>query len=210
MTTIYRFDYSLATADTDGIAESQTPGAAGALTLDGALVTGGVAILGTDRVQRRVLITAAADDSGRTFTVTGTDGYGRTISEDVTGPDTTTASTTLDFQTVTEVSVDAATAGAITVGTSGVGASVVRPMNLYQSPVNISLGASVSGTVDYTVQHTFDDVFQTDDGLTFFPHADLADQTATADGNYAFPVTGIRVLMNSGTGTVSFTIIQGD
>lgn len=210
MTTIYRFDYALATADDDGIAESQTPGAAGALTLDGTLVTDGVAILGTDRVQRRVLITAAADDSGRTFTITGTDGYGRTISEDVTGPNATTASSTLNFQTVTSVVVDAATAGAIEVGTSGVGESVTRPMNLYQTPFNVSIGVTVSDTVDYTIQHTFDDAFQTDDGLTFFDHEDLAALTAAADGNYAFPVTGVRVKINSGTGTVSVRLIQGD
>ena len=209
MTTIYRFDYSLAAADADGIAETQTPAAAGALTLDGALVASGVAVLGTGRTQRRVLITAAADDSGRTFTITGTDGYGRTITESVTGPNATTASSTLNFQTVTSVTVDAGTAGAITVGTSGVGESVIRPMNLYQTPVNISLGFTVSGTVNYTVQHTFDNAFQKDSSLAFFDHADLAAEPAAADGNYAFPVTAIRVKINSGTGTVSTRLIQG-
>ena len=209
MTTIYRFDYALAAADADGIAQTQTPGAAGALTLNGAFVTSGVAALGTGRSQRRVLITAVGNDSGRTFTITGTDGYGRVVTETVTGPNATTASSVLNYQTVTSVTVDAATAGAITVGTSGAGESAMRPMNLYQTPVNISLGFTISGTVNYTVQHTFDDPFQTDSGISYFDHSELAAQAAAVDGNYAFPVTGIRVKINSGTGTVSARLTQG-
>lgn len=208
MTTTYRFDFTLAAADDDGVAESQTPSGAGALTLDGDLVTAGVGILGTGAIQRQVLITAAANDSGRTFTVTGTDSYGRALTEDVTGPNATTAATTESFQTVTSVTVDAATAGAIMVGTNGVGASGIKVMNQYQSPFNVSFGVVVTGTVDYTVQHTFDAPFG--QNQTYFNHADAAALTASSDGNYAFPVTGIRLQVNSGTGSLGFTILQGD
>jgi hypothetical protein len=31
---------------------------------------------------------------------------------------------------------------------------------------------------------------------------------ANADGNYAFPVTGIRLLVNSGGGTARLTLLQ--
>lgn len=87
-------------------------------------------------------------------------------------------------------------------------ASPLKVMNQYQSPFNVSFGVVVTGTVDYTVQHTFDDPFAADP--TFFNHADVAGSTASADGNYAFPVAGIRVFLNSGAGSLRVTILQGD
>ena len=60
----------LAAADADGICASQTPLAAGALTINGALATGGVA---TIAVPARITITSAGNDSTNTFVVVGTD-----------------------------------------------------------------------------------------------------------------------------------------
>jgi hypothetical protein len=102
-------------ADADGVCQSQTPGSGGeqALTIDGALSSGGVA---TFVAARLITITSAADDSARTFTVTGTDVNGNAQTETITGPDTTTITGTKYFRTVTEVLVDDDTAGAITVG----------------------------------------------------------------------------------------------
>lgn len=101
--------------DRDGIATSQTPTGADAMTLDGAL--------GNDYFERRgtyVNIYAAADDSGRTFTVDGLDKDGRAITEDITGPGLgliTMGAT--KFYAITAVTPDAATAGAIEIGVSG-------------------------------------------------------------------------------------------
>src|ERR1700691_2559563 len=78
----------LASASANNIALSQTPGAAGALTLNGSTVTGAVATLDNPR---RVLITTA--DTTHTFTVTGTTPTGATISE-VVGPISTSGYTT--------------------------------------------------------------------------------------------------------------------
>lgn len=208
MTTIYRFDYALTADNDDAIAESQTPAAGGvqALTLDGTAVSGGVATLD---VQRRVLITCAGSDAGRTFTITGTDDAGYAISETVAGSNAGTSSSTLDFKTVTEVTVDDDTAGAVEVGTSTVGCSRMRVMNLYQEPFNVSLGFTVDGTVNYTVEHSFDNPFGPRGDMSWFEHSTLAGESAAADGNYAFPVTALRVKINSGTGTVSARIIQG-
>lgn len=69
------------------------------------------------------------------------------------------------------------------------------------NPFNVGFGVVVSGTVDYTVQHTFD-------GANWFDHETIAAQTANADGNYAYPVAGIRVTVNSGTGSATLTTIQ--
>ena len=101
-------------ADVDGVCQSQTPAAGGeqALTINGALSSGGVA---TFVAARLITIASASDDSGRTFTVTGTDVNGNAQSETIAGP-ATTVTGTLYFRTVTEVLVDENTAGAITVG----------------------------------------------------------------------------------------------
>jgi hypothetical protein len=93
-----------------------------------------------------------------------------------------------------------------TVSQTGVGSSGSIVVNTNISPVNIGFGVVVTGTVNYTVQHTFDDPAV---GFsTWFSHPTVASQTANADGNYAFPVTGIKVLVNSGSGTATLNLIQ--
>ena len=101
-------------ADADGVCQSQTPAGGGVqnLTINGALSSGGVA---TFTAARLITIASASDDSGRTFTVTGTDVNGNAQVETIAGP-ATTVTGTLYFRTVTQVSVDDDTAGAITVG----------------------------------------------------------------------------------------------
>jgi len=101
--------------DRNGIAASQTPTDATAMTLDG--------VLGTDFRDRRgvyILIYAAADDTGRTFTVVGEDLQGNYLTEDITGPGLgliVLGST--KFYSVASVTPDAATAGAIEIGVNG-------------------------------------------------------------------------------------------
>lgn len=98
--------------DRNGIAASQTPLAGGNLTLDGALGT--VFPAGV-----RVSVYAAADDTGRTFTVTGTQKNGDVLIEDITGPNIYTVFSNALFYSITSVAVDAATAGAIEIGVQG-------------------------------------------------------------------------------------------
>lgn len=93
-----------------------------------------------------------------------------------------------------------------TVTQVGTGSSTPIVMNLNSTPFNVGFGVVKTGTVNYTVQHTFDDPAV---GFsTWFPHPTVAAQVANADGNYAFPVTAIRVTMNSGDGTVVLKLIQ--
>lgn len=96
--------------------------------------------------------------------------------------------------------------------TSTAAPSNVHRPNLHTTPFNIGLGAIVvSGTPTYTVEHTFDDVFASTFNpatATWFPHAQLAAKVSTLDGNYAFPVQGIRVKMDSGSGEVRLVLLQ--
>lgn len=92
------------------------------------------------------------------------------------------------------------------VSKTGVGSSSALVMNTNVSPFNVGFGVVVTGTVNYTVQHTFDDPAV---GFsTWFSHPTVASLAANADGNYAFPVTGIKVLVNSGSGTATLNLIQ--
>lgn len=93
-----------------------------------------------------------------------------------------------------------------TVSKTGTGSSAALVMNTNTNPFNVGFGVIASGTVDYTVQHTFDDPAV--GFTTWFNHPTIAAQIASADGNYAFPVTGIRVTVNSGAGSATLKLIQ--
>jgi len=91
-----------------------------------------------------------------------------------------------------------------TVSQDAVGSSDAIVMNTNCTPFNVGFGVVVSGTVNYTVQHTFDDPAV--GFTTWYSHPTIASKTDNQDGNYAFPVTGIKLLVNSGTGTYSATL----
>lgn len=93
----------------------------------------------------------------------------------------------------------------------GVSVSEVVPIDQYLNPTNIGLAVVVSGSVTYTVEHTFDDVFATDFNpatATWFPHPTLQALTASADGNFAFPPTGVRLNQTLGAGSAILNLIQ--
>lgn len=207
---------ALATADDDGICQSQTPLAAGNLTLNGALVVSGVGQLGT---QRRVLLTLAADESGHNFTIYGTVQGGASISEVVAGTTAGTVATSQDFLTVTQVAIDHAATGAIKVGTNGVGSTPWQTVNRNISPVNISIGVVVSGTVNFTVEYTYDNP-QDQIQSNFPPNtikvptawalSALTSKSAATDGTINDPIAAWRLTINSSTapGSATATGIQ--
>jgi hypothetical protein len=94
-----------------------------------------------------------------------------------------------------------------TVSRKNVGSSNLIPMNLDSTPFNVGFCVVVSGDVTYTVQHTFDNPWETA-SPTWFNHPTVLNQTSNADGNYAFPVAGIKVVVTEGTGTATLTVIQ--
>jgi hypothetical protein len=81
-------------------------------------------------------------------------------------------------------------------------------MDIHRNPFNVGVGVVVSGTVNYTIQHTFDDVFDSTVTPTWFNHPSLTAQAVSADGNYAFPIRAVKILVNSGTGSATATVIQ--
>lgn len=92
----------------------------------------------------------------------------------------------------------------------GTSASPVIRMDTNLNPFQVGFGCVISGTPTYTVQHTFSDVFDTaTSAYTWFNHPAVTATTGNADGNYAFPVRGIRVLMTGGAaGSVDLFVVQ--
>lgn len=82
-------------------------------------------------------------------------------------------------------------------GTGQTSAIIPLPGN----PFNVGFGVVVSGTVTYSVQHTFDNT-------NWFDHEAVVGATDNQDGNYAYPVAGIRLNVTAGTGTATLTTIQ--
>lgn len=118
----------------NSICASQTPSAA--LTINGTLAqtnpvagAGGVGSTPAAYVAfptpTRVYITCAGNNSGRTFTITGTlqsptsFGPGVVVTETVTGANTNVVASANLYSTITAVSISGASTGAVTVGHSG-------------------------------------------------------------------------------------------
>ncbi len=161
-------------------------------------------------MQRKVIITSSGNDTGRTFTITGADGSGNPITQTITGANAGAATSTLDFKTVTLVTCSGSTAGTVTVGTSAIAASRPIYCDNFSFP-QIALQVTVSGTVNFTVQQSLDDpnsVGLANVNWVSHPDTALVAATATAQGNYAYAPRVTRILLNSGSGAVTYTVIQ--
>jgi hypothetical protein len=102
----------------------------------------------------------------------------------------------------------------VRVTVSSAASSAVIPLSLNADPFNVGIGCDVSAgaSLTYTVQHTFDDVFSptfNPSTATWFSNSVIVSQTADRDGNYAYPVTAVRLTVTAWTsGSVTMTVIQ--
>lgn len=194
----------LTAGSASAIALSQTPAAAANLTLNGTLVVGGVAVLDKPR---RVLISSVSNESTKTFIIYGTNNGGNAVSESVTGPNATGALSVLDYATVTRIAASAATSGAITAGTSNVASSAWVWLN-HHGLTQVSMQFNTSGTVNYTVQSTLDDIQAAPQLAVWYNHPTVAAATSGTQDNYAYKPEAIKVTLNSGSGSVTADIMQ--
>lgn len=192
----------------NNIATTQTPGGAGPITLNGSTVTGGVAIL-----TNAEKITLTTTDSTHTATITGTSWAGDPISETISFTGSAVTSV-LSYKTITKISVNAALTAAITVGTSGIGTSPWVRLDEYAS-AQVSIGCDASGTVNYTIQQSNDDPNSPTNpvapsAMTWIATADAGGVAATGSvmSFFTYAPLWARVLLNSGTGSVTATFVQ--
>jgi len=204
-------------AAANNICASQSPGA-GAILINGTLASGGVATLD---MARRVLISPGGADSGITFTVIGTNRTGSVISETVQGVNNpSTVTTTQDFKTVTSITHTGTVASTLTVGTvsaTTAASSEWVVLDTASDPMNTGIAVYVTGTANYTVEYTYDDI--NNPYSATFPtvfnigSGSLTSKTATADSQanpFNFPIFAVRLTLNSYTAgaTVKMSVIQ--
>lgn len=194
-----------------GICLSQTPGTGTKLTLNGALVTNGVAVLDKPRT---LLFSSSGNNSTTTFTIIGTDWAGMPITEALVGASGATVTSILSYATVISITSSLASAAGLTVGTAGSASSPWVRMDNWSAPQTL-IQNNAYGTVNYTVQQTLDDPNDptnpvSPQNVTWFNHPDpaLVAATASTQSNYAYPPLWARVVLNSGTGYVNSTFNQ--
>lgn len=198
---------ALVAAVTNGITTTQTLGAAGNLTLNGSLVSGGVA---TFDVARRVGITSVGNDSGITWTVTGTDRYGRSQTETFAGANATVAQSTRDFLTVTKIASSGATAGNVTAGTTSTGSTAPYIANYVSNPAIYRCDVTQVGAATWTIEESIDDIAPAYDMTTsnpnWFSETNLTLRTTNVSDFLNGPLTMVRLTITSGTGAVTARI----
>lgn len=183
-------------------------GANGVGNGDTIIFPGAAAIIDTASVAnlaigRRVAIAYTGTDT--TFTIVGTNSTGNIITDTVVGA-SGAAQSNLDFVTVASITPVGGGLTGVTAGTNGIGSSPWLTWNYRgDSPFNLGMAVElVSGAVNFTVQHTYDDPNNPPNGI--YPLAInsplINGVSATIDGAYTTPVVATRVLINSGTGEI--------
>lgn len=229
----------------NSICASQTPSGPGPLTINGTLATtdpvagaGGTAAAGSATVRFptpvRIYITGGSDESGKTFRVVGTVqspttfGPGIVVSEVITGPNASTASSVNAYSTIISITASAATAGAITVGhygtatldtarrvlftdggnDSGITATITGgdwAGDTISETVTLTSGSTVATVLDYLTITSITTSGAVATTLTVGTNGVAGSQWARLDEYAAMGSTSIQV---DGSGTVNWTVQQ--
>lgn len=211
----------LVAASANNIVTSTTPVSGTALTLNGALVSGGVAIMDKPR---RVLLTYGNEGAARTLVVTGTNAGGNPIQETLAVPSGAggTVATTQDFATVTMLlPLGGGWTAAATVGTNGVGSSPPQVWDAYVAPSEGTWQVVVTGTVNWSIDMTVSVINSNSTQMGGAsgnypappvwsnPVTGLTAQTTSIMASAVdFPMTAWRATINSGAGSILVNFLQ--
>ena len=196
----------------NGISTAQTLPQAGAFAINGALTSGGSAILDNPR---QVLITSAGNDSNVFFTVTGFAANGVPLGEAVLGANAGVVTTNNLFKIVTGVKANGPTSS-VTIGT--VSAPFVSRMIRMDEWANEAVGVQVAiaGAATFTIQHSFDDP---NDLISPVPVAAMFWDSSlippgglqgTVGTSFSIPTSPLwmRLVLNSASGAARMTLTQ--
>jgi hypothetical protein len=147
-----------------------------------------------------IIDTGADVQTTATYTITGTSESGITQTEDIAGPGSSaTIETTKYFSTVTSITIASPVAtSTIDVGTVDEVQIDVYPLNHYNQ-VGATIFSDVTGTIDFTVQETFNSLSVPDptSTATFINITALAAKTADTVGSATVGASASRVTVNS-------------
>jgi len=195
----FEIDIDPANVDTNGLCAAIT--GAGPWTIADAEF---VANDSGDSLAHQLNLTSAANLSAITMTLVGTDADGKALTEAIAGPNATTVETSGYFLTLTSV-----TAGA-TLGANTLDIGWVDEVQTKTFPINwrgaeaASYAVDVSGTIDYTVQETFEDIQNVTSpaqNASWHNVTALAAKTADLASVGTVNASGVRLIVNSYTDT---------
>lgn len=193
---------------------SYSPVTASATGLNAASLTGAGPFTPTttampDSLAHLVTLTVAVSNySGTNVTLTGTDADGHVQTETLAGPNANTVTSTKHFLTVTSISVSASLGGnGMSVGYAAESVTPTIPLER-MSIVAANHDVDVSGTINFSLYETFDNVFVlTTDSLDWGLYATAwnAAKTATTVGQGSVGAAGARVRVNTVTNGATLT-----
>mgnify|MGYP003116426934 FL=1 len=155
--------------DADGISAAASVGNNAALTIGGALASGGSCTFDAGRV---VTILSAGNDSAISFTVVGTDVNGDSQTESITGANAGTATGSAYFKTVASITAVGNPAGNVSAGVNASAADVVFAGRARFAGINL-VCTGTAGVLDFlTTSPT---------GTSIFKVGTVASATATRD-----------------------------
>ena len=215
----YRLDIDPADVDTNGIAEDQTTAGAGNLTLNGALADLGTAgqfdigdsySSGIGGVQ--IGIESTGNLSGVTFTVTGKDQDGISTTEAITGPNNTTVESSTYWSQITQIAVDGAVGTNVEVGPVDEIITRTLPINWRATEACTAAVTQLSGTCQFDIDETFDDVNVTVPAITTAWITKASNQSANVAQVLTIHATAVRLKFDSYTNgaELQLNVIQGN
>lgn len=104
--------------------------------------------------------------------------------------------------------INSTTTGSISGTTITNGRLVV--LNFNNTAVGIGLVAEATGTVNYTLYHTYDDIFNPAITPVWLPHgvANMVGATTTQESNFVIPISACQLILNSGSGSINFVVLE--
>jgi hypothetical protein len=119
----------------------------------GAITSSQVATLDNPR---RIQILSTATETGRVFTIVGTEWSGAPATETITGVTTSAVSSKYSYKTITSVSISTASAGNISIGTTAYADSAPIQLDAWALPSTFCQ-IDPTGTITTTIQCSGDD-----------------------------------------------------
>ncbi len=138
---------------------------------------------------------------------------GTVVTEVLVGPNNTTVTSVNIYNIVESIYVDTTLGTAAIVGFGSTGATGAIPSDWMVSRFNVGILCVVTGTINYTVQYTFDPIQDpTFAAAPVWVNADdsaVVSATATANTNFDKPVAAWQFVINSSAGgSLISTIIE--
>jgi hypothetical protein len=170
---------NLNAASATKIALAQITAGAANLTL-----TAAASSIDTSGAARIVLITTTSNVTAVNYTIVGKDADGNSITETAALPNSTTASSTNAYASISKFSVNGAVAANMSVGTTNAVLSALGPTVVCDNyaRTGASIVTEVTGTIVYTVQETFDNILAIGTGTAIWYNGSLNNDTQNTSG----------------------------